>query len=164
MQFIDDTLRIDRSSPRQWVIPRALYQAFLPMDDIEHGEQYDRDTLSRNATFNDKESMLISLGLYHLHNLVEYAVKRSSKTRFTVVCKHHDRCPFTMRATSYGPLWRVIMWTVPHTCHSDFRAHGPRTISSWVVGAFFAPSLMVDGAVLKPKEKAARLRRVWFSY
>lgn len=36
-------------------------KASLAMDDTEHCEQYNCYTLSRNATFKNKESMLISL-------------------------------------------------------------------------------------------------------
>ncbi|XP_057784957.1 uncharacterized protein LOC131002492 [Salvia miltiorrhiza] len=41
----------------------------------------------------------------------------------------------------------------------DYRYHGPRTLSSKIIGVFFAPMLMHDGAVLKPKEMAAQLQR-----
>ncbi|XP_057770812.1 uncharacterized protein LOC130990604 [Salvia miltiorrhiza] len=155
----DQNFVVHTSARRQWIIPGAVYQASLPIDSAVDLELYSRDGLCVGSTFMDKESMVTALGLYHLKNRVEYVVKRSSPSRFSATCKYPDDCNFLMRGSASGTVWRVFKWSAPHTCQMDFRHHGPRTLSSKVIGAFFAPRLMDNGAVLKPKEMAAQLRR-----
>ncbi|KAH6756846.1 hypothetical protein C2S53_000614 [Perilla frutescens var. hirtella] len=40
----------------------------------------------------------------------------------------------------------------------DFSRHGRRTVISKVIGAFFAPKLLTEGAILKPKEMQMQLQ------
>ncbi|XP_057803635.1 uncharacterized protein LOC131018968 [Salvia miltiorrhiza] len=155
----DQSINVDTSSMRQWIIPGAMNQASLPVDGAIDVELYSRDSLAVGSTYMDKDSMITALGLYHLKNRVEFVVSRSSTSRFNANCKYPDECQFLMRATASGTVWRVIKWIAPHTCQMDFRHHGPRTVSSKIIGAFFAPTLMHNGAVLKPKEMAAQLQR-----
>ncbi|XP_057808684.1 uncharacterized protein LOC131023157 [Salvia miltiorrhiza] len=155
----DQNFGVHTSARRQWIIPSAIYQASLPVDVAVDLDLYSRDGLCVGSTFMDKDSMVTALGLYHLKNRVEYVVKRSSPSRFSATCKYPDQCHFLMRGSASGTIWRVFKWSAPHTCQMDFRQHGPRTLSSKIIGVFFAPRLMDDGAVLKPKEMAAQLQR-----
>ncbi|XP_057786783.1 uncharacterized protein LOC131004175 [Salvia miltiorrhiza] len=144
---------------QQWIILGALYQASLPCEELGITKGFNRDTLSEGSTFMDKERLKTALGLYHLVNRVEFIVERSDKCRFSVVCKYSEQCPFLLRATTHGTVWKVIKWVAPHSCQIDLRNHGPRTVLARTIRAFFAPTLMNEGAVLKPKEMQAQLRR-----
>lgn len=61
-----------RTSKKQWVIPGALYQASLPVNDSPDCARSKRDALSVGGIFSNKDSMKIAIGLYHLSNRVEY--------------------------------------------------------------------------------------------
>ncbi|KAH6757743.1 hypothetical protein C2S51_038651 [Perilla frutescens var. frutescens] len=156
----NDAFEISCGHGRQWIIPRALYQAVLPLNDLGIDLSVNtRDTLCLGATFSSKDSMITSLGLYHLLNQVEYRIERSLKTRFSVLCRHKERCTFSMRASAQGEQWRVFQWDVPHSCQEDFCDNGQRTIASKIIGAYFAPDLLDEGKVLKPKEMRMKLQR-----
>lgn len=99
------------------------------------------------------------LGLYHLVNRVEYSVVRSDKKRFDFVCKYKEQCLFLMRASGHGNVWKVFKWKAPYSCHIDLRYHSPRTVSSKVIGANFAPTLLNEGAILRPKYMQSHLQR-----
>ncbi|KAH6767415.1 hypothetical protein C2S52_018398 [Perilla frutescens var. hirtella] len=156
----DDVFEVSCGHGRQWIIPGALYQAALPLNDLGIDLSVNTcDTLCLGATFSSKDSMITSLGLYHLLNRVEYKIERFSKTQFSVLCRHKDRCTFSMRASAQGEQWRVFQWDVPHSCQEDFCDNGHRTIASKIIGAYFASDLLDEGKVLKPKEMQLKLQR-----
>ncbi|KAH6787285.1 hypothetical protein C2S52_006837 [Perilla frutescens var. hirtella] len=133
----DDAFEVSCGHGRQWIIPGALYQAALPLNDLGIDLSVNtRDTLCLGATFSSKDSMITSLGLYHLLNRVEYRIERSSKTQFSVLCRHKDRYTFSMRTSAQGEQWRVFQWDVPHSCQEDFCDNGQRTIASKIIAVY----------------------------
>ncbi|XP_057790698.1 protein FAR1-RELATED SEQUENCE 5-like [Salvia miltiorrhiza] len=156
-----DDLQYHSTRGRQWVIPGAVYQDTFSCDNVGVTDLYRREALSPGCTYADKEKLQIALGLYHLNNRVDYVVERSNKKRFAAVCRDKEKCTFLMRATSVGTgsVWRVSKWNAPHTCEMDLRKHGRRTVGAKVIGAFFAPTLLNEGAILRPKEMLAQLQR-----
>ncbi|KAH6780077.1 hypothetical protein C2S52_011314 [Perilla frutescens var. hirtella] len=156
----DDAFEVSCGHGWQWIIPGALYQSTLPLNDLGIDLSVNtRDTLCLGATFSSKDSMITSLGLYHLLNRVEYRIERSSKTRFSILCRYKERYTFSMRASAQGEQWRVFQWDMPHSCQEDFCDNGQRTIASKIIGAYFAPDLLDEGKVLKPKEMQMKLQR-----
>lgn len=149
----------EREKGRPWIIPGAKYHASLPCEQELPYNYNNRETIAFGATFTDKESMRIQLGLYHLLNRVEYIVDRSSKGRFGALCKFKDQCSFLLRATTHGgTIWRIFK-LVPHTCSMELRRRGRPTVCAKVIGAYFAPTLLKEGTILKPKEMQAQLKR-----
>lgn len=101
---------------RQWIIPEALLETSLPLNRLGADLSVNTsDTLLLGTIFDSKDSMILTLGLYHLHNRVEYRAERSSKTRFGAHCRYKDKCQFLMRASANGEQWRVFKWNAPHT-------------------------------------------------
>lgn len=154
-----DLIHVEDEHVEQWVIPGAVYHASIPCEDIGESYYYKHDALSKDATFMDKEKMRIALGLYHMLNWVQYVVERSSKKRFNAVCKYKDQCRFRMRATACGSIWKICRWDAPHTCQLDLRHHAPPAMNSNVIAAFFAPILLNEGAILRPKDMQHQLLR-----
>ncbi|KAH6779906.1 hypothetical protein C2S52_011143 [Perilla frutescens var. hirtella] len=154
----DDTWQETDKHGRQWIIPGAVYHVSIPTEELGiDGEG--REKMGLGATFVNKEEMCTALGLYHMVNHAEYRTECSSKSRFSAICKQNEECSLLMRAVCCGSIWRVIKFHVPHTCRFDLRCQSPRTVSSMVAATFFAPTLLNEGAILKPKEMQSQLQR-----
>ncbi|KAL6551055.1 hypothetical protein OROMI_021543 [Orobanche minor] len=119
------------------------------------------DKIAKDVIFNNKASMIASVGLYHLLQHLEFETKKSSPQRYVLVCKHNkDVCPFILRAKSLGKAWVVDVWCT-HTCEKDLRYHADPTVLSKVLASYFVPNLMVEGVVLRPRDIQAQVQRLF---
>ncbi|KAL6510432.1 hypothetical protein OROHE_021049 [Orobanche hederae] len=144
----------------QWTIPGASFHRLAPSENLETAivEVGDCrvDKIAKDVIFNNKTSMIASVGLYHLLQHLEFETKKSSPQRHVLVCKHNkDVCPFILRAKSLGKAWVVDVWCT-HTCEKNLRYHADPTVLSKVLASYFVPNLMVEGVVLRPRDIQAQ--------
>ncbi|KAL6557546.1 hypothetical protein OROMI_017896 [Orobanche minor] len=150
---------------RQWTIQGASFHRLAPSENLETAivEVADCrvDKIAKDVIFNNKASMIASVGLYHLLQHLEFETKKSSPQRYVLVCKHNkDVCPFILRAKSLGKAWVVDVWCT-HTCEKDLRYHADPTVLSKVLASYFVPNLMVEGVVLRPRDIQAQVQRLF---
>ncbi|KAL6558672.1 hypothetical protein OROMI_019022 [Orobanche minor] len=150
---------------RQWTIQGASFHRLAPSENLETAivEVADCrvDKIAKDVIFNNKASMIVSVGLYHLLQHLEFETKKSSPQRYVLVCKHNkDVCPFILRAKSLGKAWVVDVWCT-HTCEKDLRYHADPTILSKVLASYFVPNLMVEGVVLRSRDIQAQVQRLF---
>ncbi|KAL6550418.1 hypothetical protein OROMI_020906 [Orobanche minor] len=150
---------------RQWTIQGASFHRLAPSENLENAivEVADCrvDKIAKDVIFNNKASMIASVGLYHLLQHLEFETKKSSPQRYVLVCKHNkDVCPFILRAKSLGKAWVVDVWCT-HTCEKDLRYHADPTVLSKVLASYFVPNLMVEGVVLRPRDIQAQVQRLF---
>ncbi|KAL6529937.1 hypothetical protein OROMI_028582 [Orobanche minor] len=150
---------------RQWTIQGASFHRLAPSENLETAivEVADCrvDKIAKDVIFNNKASMIASVGLYHLLQHLEFETKKSSPQRYVLVCKHNkDVCPFILRAKSLGKAWVVDVWCT-HTCDKDLRYHADPTVLSKVLASYFVPNLMVEGVVLRPRDIQAQVQRLF---
>ncbi|KAL6575452.1 hypothetical protein OROMI_012737 [Orobanche minor] len=120
------------------------------------------DKIAKDVIFNNKASMIASVGLYHLLQHLEFETKKSSPQRYVLVCKHNkDLCPFILRAKSLGKAWVIDVWCT-HTCEKDLRYHADPTVLSKVLASYFVPNLMVEGVVLRPRDIQAQVQSYFY--
>ncbi|KAL6577201.1 hypothetical protein OROMI_011477 [Orobanche minor] len=150
---------------RQWTIQGASFHRLAPSENLETAivEVADCrvDKIAKDVIFNNKASMIASVGLYHLLQHLEFETKKSSPQRYVLVCKHNkDVCPYILRAKSLGKAWVVDVWCT-HTCEKDLRYHADPTVLSKVLASYFVPNLMVEGVVLRPRDIQAQVQRLF---
>ncbi|KAL3652369.1 hypothetical protein CASFOL_002050 [Castilleja foliolosa] len=119
-------------------------------------QEYDNGDceLVKGAIVGSKFELELKVGFYHLNKRLEYRTPRSSKTRLEVVCRYKQRgCNFLFRAHEIpGGNWKISKFVAPHTCKIDFNVCGARQVPSKVIAAFFAPKLVLEGRLFRPKE------------
>ncbi|KAL6564606.1 hypothetical protein OROMI_016056 [Orobanche minor] len=152
LQTTQDSVQGSSNVGRQWTIQGASFHRLAPSENLETAivEVADCtvDKIAKDVIFNNKASMIASVGLYHLLQNLEFETKKSSPQRYVLVCKHNkDVCPFILRAKSLGKAWVVDVWCT-HTCEKDLRYHADPTVLSKVLASYFVPNLMVEGVVL----------------
>ncbi|KAL6552016.1 hypothetical protein OROGR_008170 [Orobanche gracilis] len=165
LQTTQDSVQGSSDVGRQWTIPGASFHRLAPSENLETAivEVADCtvDKIAKDVIFNNKASMIASVGLYHLLQHLEFETKKSSPQRYVLVCKHNkDVCPFILRAKSLGKAWVVDVWCT-HTCEKDLRYHADPTVLSKVLASYFVPNLMVDGVVLRPRDIQAQVQRLF---
>ncbi|KAL6546998.1 hypothetical protein OROMI_022719 [Orobanche minor] len=150
---------------RQWTIQGASFHRLAPSENLETAivEVADCrvDKIAKDVIFNNKASMIASVGLYHLLQHLEFETKKSSPQRYVLVCKQNkDVCPFILRAKSLGKAWVVDVWCT-HTCEKNLRYHADPTVLSKVLASYFVPNLMVEGVVLRPRDIQPQVQRLF---
>ncbi|KAL6494483.1 hypothetical protein OROGR_031283 [Orobanche gracilis] len=165
LQTTQDSVQGSSNVGRQWTIPGASFHILAPSENLETAivEVADCtvDKIAKDVIFNNKASMIASVGLYHLLQHLEFETKKSSPQRYVLVCKHNkDVCPFILRAKSLGNAWVVDVWCT-HTCEKDLRYHADPTVLSKVLASYFVPNLMVEGVVLRPRDIQAQVQRLF---
>ncbi|KAL3630045.1 hypothetical protein CASFOL_023029 [Castilleja foliolosa] len=119
-------------------------------------QEYDNGDceLFKGAIVGSKFELELKVGFYHLNKRFEYRTPRSSKTRLEVVCRYKRRgCNFLFRAYEIpGGNWKISKFVAPHTCKIDLNVSGARQVPSKVIAAFFAPKLVLEGRLFRPKE------------
>ncbi|KAL3636861.1 hypothetical protein CASFOL_019160 [Castilleja foliolosa] len=110
--------------------------------------------LFKGAIVGSKFELELKVGFYHLNKRLEYRTPRSSKTRLEVVCRYKRHgCNFLLRAYEIpGGNWKISKFVAPHTCKIDLNVCGARQVPSKVIAAFFAPELVLEGRLFRPKE------------
>lgn len=143
----------------QWLLPGVCDQSIIVPDQIvistEHGFS---EELITGGTFCSKDRMISNVGIYHLKSFLECRTIRSDSIRYHVVCKFEERSSFSMRAKSYGNLWRIKEW-IPHNCERDLRRESTLKVSSKVVADIFVPNMREDGLLFRPRDIQAQLLR-----
>ncbi|KAL6551297.1 hypothetical protein OROMI_021785 [Orobanche minor] len=165
LQTTQDSVQGSSNFGRQWTIQGASFHRLAPSENLETAivEVADCtvDKIAKDVIFNNKASMIASVGLYHLLQHLEFETKKSSPQRYVLVCKHNkDVCPFILRAKSLGKAWVVDVWCT-HTCEKDLRYHADPTVLSKVLASYFVPNLMVEGVVLRPRDIQAQVQRLF---
>ncbi|KAL6564603.1 hypothetical protein OROMI_016053 [Orobanche minor] len=163
LQTTQDSVQGSSNVGRQWTIQGASFHRLAPSENLETAivEVADCtvDKIAKDVIFNNKASMIASVGLYHLLQHLEFETKKSSSQRYVLVCKHNkDVRPFILRAKSLGKAWVVDVWCT-HTCEKDLRYHADPTVLSKVLASYFDPNLMVEGVVLQPRDIQAQLNQ-----
>ncbi|KAL3637444.1 hypothetical protein CASFOL_018612 [Castilleja foliolosa] len=119
-------------------------------------QEYDNGDceLFKGAIVGSKFELELKVGYYHLNKRLEYRTPMSSKTRLEVVCRYKRRgCNFLFRAYEIpGGNWKISKFVAPHTCKIDLNVCGARQVPSKVIAAFFAPKLVLEGRLFRPKE------------
>ncbi|KAL6583922.1 hypothetical protein OROMI_003211 [Orobanche minor] len=165
LQTTQDSVQGSSNVGRQWTIQGASFHRLAPSENLETaivevaGCRVDK--IAKDVIFNNKASMIASVGLYHLLQHLEFETKKSSPQRYVLVCKHNkDVCHFILRAKSLGKAWVVDVWCT-HTCEKDLRYHADPTFLSKVLASYFVPNLMVEGVVLRPRDIQAQVQRLF---
>ncbi|KAL6550042.1 hypothetical protein OROMI_020530 [Orobanche minor] len=165
LQTTQDSVQGSSNVGRQWTIPGASFHRLAPSKNLETAivEVADCtiDKIAKDVIFNNKASMIASVGLYHLLQHLEFETKKSSPQRYILVCQHNkDVCPFILRAKLLGKAWVVDVWCT-HTCEKDLRYHADPTVLSKVLASYFVPNLMVEDVVLRPRDIQAQVQRLF---
>ncbi|KAL6569684.1 hypothetical protein OROMI_014198 [Orobanche minor] len=164
LQMTQDSVQGSSDVGRQWTIPGASFHRLAPSKNLETAivEVGDCtvDKIAKDVIFNNKASMIASVGLYHILQHLEFETKKSSPQRYVLVCKHNkDVCSLILRAKSLGKAWVVDVWCT-HTCEKDLRYHADPKVLSKVLASYFVPNLMVEGVVLRPRDIQAQVQRL----
>ncbi|KAH6755307.1 hypothetical protein C2S53_015536 [Perilla frutescens var. hirtella] len=141
-----------------WVVLLADWDIAGPLSGDE-GLAPQSNTLHQGTIFQMKDNLALAVGIYHMQNLVEYAVYRSNRSRLGYVCKHGGDCPFECFVVADGHMWRIYKLNGTHICHFDMGRIAPQQISARVLEKYFARRLVDERVVLKPKEMMAELVR-----
>ncbi|KAL6574954.1 hypothetical protein OROMI_012239 [Orobanche minor] len=112
LQTTQDSVQGSSNVGRQWTIQGASFHRLAPSENLETAIVEVADCrvqkIAKDVIFNNKASMIASVGLYHLLQHLEFETKKSSPQRYVLVCKHNkDVCPFILRAKSLGKAWVV---------------------------------------------------------
>ncbi|KAL3622172.1 hypothetical protein CASFOL_033583 [Castilleja foliolosa] len=136
-----------------YIAPGALFHYPDPGSLVQEYDNGDCE-LFKGATVGSKLELELKVGFYHLNKRVEYRTPRSSKTRLEVVCRYkRGGCNFVLRAYEIpGGNWKISKFVAPHTCKIDLNVCGARQVPSKVIAAFFAPKLVLEGRLFRPKE------------
>ncbi|XP_057770752.1 uncharacterized protein LOC130990542 [Salvia miltiorrhiza] len=90
----------------------------------------------------------------------EYSVTKSDSRRIYFKCKHLDKCPFKLSASSQdGSIWGVYKFTNEHSCDGDLGRVKRIKAPAKVVATYLAQKIHNDCEILKPKAIQLELQR-----
>ncbi|XP_057770745.1 uncharacterized protein LOC130990535 [Salvia miltiorrhiza] len=90
----------------------------------------------------------------------EYSVTKSDSRRIYFKCKHSDKCPFKLSASSQdGSIWGVYKFTNEHSCDGDLGRVKRIKAPAKVVATYLTQKIDNDCEILKPKAIQLELQR-----
>nr|XP_016481302.1 PREDICTED: protein FAR1-RELATED SEQUENCE 2-like [Nicotiana tabacum] len=118
------------------------------------------DDVKLGSVFQDKNAMIRYFCLAAIKEHFEFYVKRSSNTRYSLVCAD-EKCGWTVRGSRIkkSTLFKIVKFQRAHECSVDIRKLHQRQATSNVIRDYMIDNLRDIATEVKPKFVISEMKR-----
>ncbi|XP_016436830.2 uncharacterized protein LOC107762947 [Nicotiana tabacum] len=118
------------------------------------------DDVKLGSVFQDKNAMIRCFCLAAIKEHFEFYVKRSSNTRYSLVCAD-EKCGWTVRGSriTESTLFKIVKFQRTHECSVDIRKSHQRQATSNVIRDYMINNLRDIATEVKPKFVISEMKR-----
>nr|XP_009589546.1 uncharacterized protein LOC104086901 [Nicotiana tomentosiformis] len=118
------------------------------------------DDVKLGSIFLDKNTMIRCFCLAAIKEHFEFYVKRSSNTRYSLVCTD-EKCGWTVRGSRIkeSTLFKIVKFQRTHECSVDIRKSHQRQATSNVIRDYIIDNLRDIATEVKPKFVISEMKR-----